>query len=400
MIFSRREVIWFNQSSAKCLPALLSCNKLSFFSRGFNLATILLYHTLAARLSSIHIRPRITPSKSGPTTLVRYSTGRRSAFGAGKRWFPSSPYKMDLHEPLRYLASLSPYEHLNRLFRLCVAHSFRNIRKCKVSDLFKDLMRSLVCMEHADWDGTIEKIKNLGGKAGQDWVQDKERTRFAFQGMCWMKSSIPREVWQAGEHTSNLIESVHADINREGVHCTHLGGVLKGEFYDALQMKELRVFEQAGIQSSYSTGHPTENAIKNLKRKFNAYRKGLEASDTKIREANTKIQDAYVCLSNARNSVNVAAAALLNCHPLGHLTCYASLLRAVELAERCLTKEASLHRKEVEFGKMLMGTGTTILFQFPLSTLEGEGASESLTNRELDQGARGDHIKISGVHLN
>ncbi|KAJ7029420.1 hypothetical protein C8F04DRAFT_1187815 [Mycena alexandri] len=335
MIFSRREVIWFNQSSAKCLPALLSCNKLSFFSRGFNLATILLYHTLAARLSSIHIRPRITPSKSGPTTLVRYSTGRRSAFGAGKRlgWY-------------------------NR------------------------------------------KIKNLGGKAGQDWVQDKERTRFAFQGMCWMKSSIPREVWQAGEHTSNLIESVHADINREGVHCTHLGGVLKGEFYDALQMKELRVFEQAGIQSSYSTGHPTENAIKNLKRKFNAYRKGLEASDTKIREANTKIQDAYVCLSNARNSVNVAAAALLNCHPLGHLTCYASLLRAVELAERCLTKEASLHRKEVEFGKMLMGTGTTILFQFPLSTLEGEGASESLTNRELDQGARGDHIKISGVHLN
>lgn len=76
---------------------------------------------------------------------------------------------------------------------------------------------------------------------GVDWVQDKERTNFAFQAMCWAKSFIPKIVWQAGERTSNLIESVHADVNREGVHCTLLGGVLKGEFYDALQMKTLKV---------------------------------------------------------------------------------------------------------------------------------------------------------------
>ncbi|KAJ7466610.1 hypothetical protein B0H11DRAFT_1733200 [Mycena galericulata] len=133
------------------------------------------------------------------------------------------PEKMDLHEPWRTLASLSPYDHLNRQFRLCVAHGFRNIRKCKVPEPVKDLMRSLVCIEHPDWDGTIEQIKTLGGKAGRDWVQDKERTHFAFQGMCWAKSFIPKLVWQAGEQTSNLIESVHADVNREGVHCTLLG---------------------------------------------------------------------------------------------------------------------------------------------------------------------------------
>lgn len=74
-----------------------------------------------------------------------------------------------------------------------------------------------------------------------DWVADKERSHFAFEGMCWAKSFIPKLVWQAGERTSNLIESVHADVNREGVHCTLLGGVLKGEFYDALQMKTLNV---------------------------------------------------------------------------------------------------------------------------------------------------------------
>jgi hypothetical protein len=74
-----------------------------------------------------------------------------------------------------------------------------------------------------------------------DWVADKERSHFAFEGMCWAKSFIPKLIWQAGERTSNLIESVHADVNREGVHCTLLGGVLKGEFYDALQMKTLKV---------------------------------------------------------------------------------------------------------------------------------------------------------------
>ena len=165
---------------------------------------------------------------------------------------------MDLYQPEHLLASLSPYDHLHREFRLCIAHAFRNIRKSNAPDEAKELMRSLICMEHNDWDGTIEKIKTLGGKPGRgesfldhflcpsdlftgDWVQDKERSKFAFQGMCWAKSFIPKLVWQAGERTSNLIESVHADVNREGVHCTLLGGVLKGEFYDALQMKTLKV---------------------------------------------------------------------------------------------------------------------------------------------------------------
>ncbi|KAJ6527069.1 hypothetical protein B0H19DRAFT_970076 [Mycena capillaripes] len=193
------------------------------------------------------------------------------------------PEKMDLHEPHRKLASLTPYDHLHRKFRLCVNHAYRNIQKCRVPDAVKHLMRSLVCMEHSDWDGTIHQIRVLGGKPACDWVADKERSHFAFEGMCWAKSFIPKLVWQAGERTSNLIESVHADVNREGVHCTLLGGVLKGEFYDALQMKTLKAscsssfkskltlrsqaFEGTGIRSSYLTGHPAENAIKNLKRK-------------------------------------------------------------------------------------------------------------------------------------
>ena len=74
------------------------------------------------------------------------------------------PDKMDLHEPDRTLASLGPYDRLHRIFRLCVTHIFRNIQKCKVPDAVKRLMRGLVCIEHENWDGTVEKIKLLGGK--------------------------------------------------------------------------------------------------------------------------------------------------------------------------------------------------------------------------------------------
>ncbi|KAJ7710726.1 hypothetical protein B0H17DRAFT_1123841 [Mycena rosella] len=82
---------------------------------------------------------------------------------------------------------------------------------------------------------------------------------------------MPEDVWKAGDRTSNLIETAHADINREGVHCTLVGGILKGEFYDNFKMKTLKVFELSGIRPSYATGHPSENVLKNLKRKFSTY---------------------------------------------------------------------------------------------------------------------------------
>lgn len=74
-----------------------------------------------------------------------------------------------------------------------------------------------------------------------DWVQDKVRSKFAFPGLCWEKSFIPEDVWKAGEGHSNLIESVHADVNREGIRCTLLGGLKKGQAFDKMKMKTLAV---------------------------------------------------------------------------------------------------------------------------------------------------------------
>ncbi|KAJ7488621.1 hypothetical protein B0H11DRAFT_2406715 [Mycena galericulata] len=225
------------------------------------------------------------------------------------------PDKMDLHEPGRLLASLTPYEHLHRLFRLCVAHIYRNIQKCKVDYPVKQLMRSLVY-----------------------WVHDKERSHFAFEGMCWAKSFIPEDVWKAGERTS--------------VHCTLLGGIMKGQFYDALQMKTLKIFEEAGIRPSYRRGHPTENAIKNIKRQFNSYRKGLEAADKKIWDANLKIQQVYDKLTEAKDQVQASARHVFAGPTAGAV--HHARLAALERSQDKLRRQKTMYQQEVEAAKALV----------------------------------------------
>jgi hypothetical protein len=74
-----------------------------------------------------------------------------------------------------------------------------------------------------------------------DWIQDKLSSKFAFPALCWEKSLIPIEIWNAGDSTSNLIESVHADVNREEVGCTLVGAVKKGQAFDMMKMKDLKV---------------------------------------------------------------------------------------------------------------------------------------------------------------
>jgi hypothetical protein len=45
----------------------------------------------------------------------------------------------------------------------------------------------------------------------------------------------------AGDSNTNLVESVHRDVNREGVQCTLLGGLEKGQAFDAMKMRTLEV---------------------------------------------------------------------------------------------------------------------------------------------------------------
>jgi hypothetical protein len=67
-------------------------------------------------------------------------------------------------------------------------------------------------------------------------VKNKVDSKFVFEGMCWERSHIPKVVWQAGDATSNVVESVHASVNNDGIFCTLVGGIKKGQYFDAVRM--------------------------------------------------------------------------------------------------------------------------------------------------------------------
>ncbi|KAG6914303.1 hypothetical protein DXG01_001199 [Tephrocybe rancida] len=115
-----------------------------------------------------------------------------------------------------------------------------------------------------------------------DWVLDKEHCGYAFAGICWEKSFIPLDVWKAGESNTNIDEIVHPDINQEGMWCTLLGGLRKGQAYDSVKFKSLIAMEQSGVRPSYKSGHISENFMKNIKRKGLSSHRALESQDSKI----------------------------------------------------------------------------------------------------------------------
>ncbi|KAJ7257624.1 hypothetical protein C8J57DRAFT_1074290 [Mycena rebaudengoi] len=201
--------------------------------------------------------------------------------------------KYDLHEPHRPLPSLDEYDHLHRVIRLCTSHIFRNIRKVNVPEPVRNLMRSLVCIEHSDWENTIQRIQVEGGPAGANWIADKIRTKFAFPAMCWEKSFIPKPIWQVGDNTSNIIEGIHADANLEGISCTLVGGVKKGLHLDSLKMKTLVNWEQTGIRPTYASGHISESTTRSLKRKSIQHHKTLSRQDTHIEMKNKRLRTAH-----------------------------------------------------------------------------------------------------------
>ncbi|KAF8584044.1 hypothetical protein K439DRAFT_1617027 [Ramaria rubella] len=139
------------------------------------------------------------------------------------------PFKLDLHQPQLPLVLLSPYNHLRRCFRLCHVHFKRKIKTCKVSEEVKNLMRSLVCIMHPNFDETVAAICEKGGKAGYGRML-------------------------AAESNINVSETAHAYVNHKGTGCTLLGALVHGEIFDREKDKSFQAFKESGVKHSYNMG--------------------------------------------------------------------------------------------------------------------------------------------------
>ncbi|KAF9058435.1 hypothetical protein BDP27DRAFT_1241199 [Rhodocollybia butyracea] len=204
------------------------------------------------------------------------------------------PPRMDLHQPSRLIQDLGPYEHLRRFLTLCTTHYGRNIRQCQVPEEVRHLMRGLSCVQHLDWDNALESICSQGGKNGESKCSVFRRQKFVWAAICWERSFIPLEIWQARRRDSNVAEIVHADVNLEGTHCTLVGGVAKGKHFDLMKQRALKSRETLGIRESYQSKHLYENEAKNLKRRMHSRHKGFCSEDGKIESHNKKITKAHL----------------------------------------------------------------------------------------------------------
>ncbi|KAJ7889899.1 hypothetical protein B0H14DRAFT_2561582 [Mycena olivaceomarginata] len=265
--------------------------------------------------------------------------------------------RMDMHEPQRSLRSLGPYDHLRRIYRVCKVHNYRNIQQCAVPEHVRHLMRSLACIRHHDWQGTIDKILHDGGKAAKDWINDKESCGFAFPGICWERSFIPLPVWQAGEPNTNLVEVVHRDANRDGVHCTLVGGLLRGQAYDDMQRATIVEYEAHGIRPSYDAVTPITNALKNVIRRANGRTNKLHTTALAVSTHNTNIRACHQKLRQAISDYDHLRRALSAPH-LQTSTAQTALKHQIATATLQARKAANAYDRQVRIGETLRAGGS------------------------------------------
>ena len=99
--------------------------------------------------------------------VMKYST--LSGIGLHLRRLAQDPdlrQCRDLHEPDRCLGSLSEYEHIHRLLRLCNVHVHRKIKIALVPEDVKVQMHNLMCISHPGWDDALADICTQGGQEG------------------------------------------------------------------------------------------------------------------------------------------------------------------------------------------------------------------------------------------
>ncbi|KAJ7495714.1 hypothetical protein B0H11DRAFT_2276735 [Mycena galericulata] len=118
-------------------------------------------------------------------------------------------------------------------------------------------------------------------------------------------------------------------------------------------MRTLEMYETYGIRPTYQTGHISENAFTNMRRRDNARRRALLAEDQKIENLNLKLQSSYDSLSKARQAI---LAKIQN--NLAHHDISAQIARLTKAADKAL----NTHLKLVEEGKELVNKGTGKVF--------------------------------------
>ncbi|KAJ8090953.1 hypothetical protein PM082_024877 [Marasmius tenuissimus] len=123
--------------------------------------------------------------------------------------------------------------------------------------------------------------------------------------------------------------------------------------FDLLKLKSLKIFEEQGVQESYRSRHPFDNALRNGKQKQVLRQKSLHVADEKIEKHNKRIAEGNRKLEAAKLKVSEAVQGI-NRSTANSPDVYQRLERAQEA-------QAKLQRSfesQVAIGRGLLKSGT------------------------------------------
>lgn len=147
MVYAR---VFFNRSPAEA------------YRRVFHVINDIVTRDTGSGLVFRHLHAQHPTELTGILTFT-LDQGGDQAKGLGLFLSDISPLgKYDLHERSKLLSQLGPYDHLRRLARLCAAHFHRNVTSNAAPPAVKAAMRSLHCLHHPDYDGTLSFIDSSG----------------------------------------------------------------------------------------------------------------------------------------------------------------------------------------------------------------------------------------------
>ncbi|KAJ7773772.1 hypothetical protein B0H14DRAFT_3508720 [Mycena olivaceomarginata] len=207
--------------------------------------------------------------------------------------------RMDMHEPERSLRSLGPYDHLRRVYRVCKVHNYRNIQQCAVPEHVRQLMRSLTCIRHADWQGAIDQILRDGGKAAKDGSTTKRAVASPFPASAGSAALFLSPYGRLGSRIPTSSKLCIGMPTVTGSTATLVGGLLRGQDYDEMQRATLAEYEAHGIRPSYDAVTPVTNALKNVIRCSNRRTKKLQTTALAVSSHNSNIHRCHQKLAQA-----------------------------------------------------------------------------------------------------
>ncbi|KAF8574339.1 hypothetical protein K439DRAFT_1420638 [Ramaria rubella] len=199
------------------------------------------------------------------------------------------------------LHSLTPYEHLARMYRYCFSHFTRNVHglRAHVSANVRGAMMSIASAEPLpDFKGTLKLIRSGGKKAignlfffnSGNWLKDKESSSgFALAALYQPASKIPIDVWKASPSTSNGNEQAHHSVNHDGVKLTMLAGIMRGMQYDSRAMAGLEVLRAHGIYSRDQKPTHFRHATRTIVRSSLVQKRAINNIDTEVQKTYKKL---------------------------------------------------------------------------------------------------------------